>query len=411
MFLPSLGRGGCEEHALVVSLAGTRFGHEVVMCFPHRTGTQTLVSEARAAGLSTVDWPLGEVGADGRNRYGTVPEQAAQMSAILDAVRPEGVVMMVPWPDTSIGVIGACARIGLPTVPVFCLVRDLVRVPPDLRVLCGRARARNQRWVAVSQDNRRLLCGLYGAAPDEIDVVYNGVDLPEAWQDPDPATVAAARHGLRAELGLPERTRIALTVGRLARPKGYHDLVAAIRQLPLSTMDVHFAWLGGGPEQDALRAELDAAGLRDRVHFLGYRRDVAPVLHAADLFVFPSHAEGCSRALIEAMTSGLPIVASDASSNPELITPGRYGLLFTTGDAAQLAGQIRYALDNPARMRAMAAAAKARARAELTAEAMCRGTYRVLEEVARGRRPVLDDADVLGALGPAAGAVESGVGR
>src|SRR6266498_2140034 len=75
MFVPGLGRGGSAEHALVVSVAGAQAGHEVVMCFPPTADTASLLADATAAGLSTVEWKLGHVVA-GRNHYGSPAEQA-----------------------------------------------------------------------------------------------------------------------------------------------------------------------------------------------------------------------------------------------------------------------------------------------------------------------------------------------
>ncbi len=395
MFVPGLGRGGSAEHALVVSVAGAQAGHEVVMCFPPTADTASLLADATAAGLSTVEWKLGHVVA-GRNHYGSPAEQATEMSAVLDTVAPDAVLMMLPWPDSSIGAIAACAAAGVPTVPVFCLVRDVVRIPPEHQAVCTAARERNQRWVAVSEENRGLLCRLFAIpALDEVPVVYNGVDLPAEWQAPAASIVDSERAALRAALGIPASARIALTVARLAHPKGHRDLLAAAARLPEAHADVHYVWVGQGPDEAALRTAAADAGLAGRVHFLGYRRDVARLLYAADVFVFPTHAEGCSRALIEAMAAGLPIVASDASSNPELVGDGRHGLLFPARDPARLTDRLEYALANPAQMRPMGIAARARARRELTAGAMCDGTYRVLADVIQRRRTLAADFELV----------------
>jgi glycosyltransferase involved in cell wall biosynthesis len=166
-------------------------------------------------------------------------------------------------------------------------------------------------------------------------------------------------------------------------PKGPRDLLAAIALLPAACLDLHFVWVGDGPDENALQAEVGAAGLNERVHLMGYRRNVAPFLYAADLFVFPTHCEGLSRAVIEAMSAGLPIVLSDASSNPELIEDGRHGLIFPARDPALLASRLEYALGHPTEMRQMARAARAKARCELTASAMCDGILRIMDEVAQ----------------------------
>jgi glycosyltransferase involved in cell wall biosynthesis len=395
MFFPSLGRGGTEEHALVVSIAGAQLGHELLTCFPETPQTRSVVADVAAAGLAFVPWPLGQPGVDGRNDYGTVDAQFAEMTRVLDRIRPDAVVMMVPWPDSTIGAILACAAAEVPTVPVFCLVRDVGDIPAPLRHRCALARAGTQRWVAVSADNRGVLNKLFAIdEPDEIAVVYNGVDLPERWRAPSAGQVDLARAELRRELRLPPRARIALTVARLAPVKGHSDVLAAARLTEPDT-DLHYVWVGDGPLHGRLRDTAERLGLADRVHLLGYRQDIPALLHAADLFVFPTHGEGCSRALIEAMTAGLPVIAADASSNPELVTDGRHGLLYPTGDPERLAERLRAACLDIPRMRQLGAAARERARQTFTAGAMCAGTYRVLDDVVADRRrprPSLDAA-------------------
>jgi glycosyltransferase involved in cell wall biosynthesis len=101
---------------------------------------------------------------------------------------------------------------------------------------------------------------------------------------------------------------------------------------------------------------------------------------AADLFVFPSHYEGFALSLIEAMVHGIPIIASDASSIPELIRDGEHGLLFRVQDSCDLMACLRRALSAPERMKTMAQAAQARALL-FSAESMVDRTLDVLAEL------------------------------
>jgi hypothetical protein len=100
-------------------------------------------------------------------------------------------------------------------------------------------------------------------------------------------------HGaaLRRELDLPDGAPIVLTVGRLASQKGHLDLLDAIGRLSDSCGNVHYVWAGEGEKETSLRAAIGAAGLDGWVHLLGFRRDVAALLHAADLFVMPTRWE------------------------------------------------------------------------------------------------------------------------
>jgi glycosyltransferase involved in cell wall biosynthesis len=405
VFFPGIVRGGCEEHALILALAGARAGHDVVTCFPRTPGTASILADVHANGLAVAEWPLGHL-AGVCVQWGTPDIQAVETMRVLDATKPDALLLLLPTPEASLGVITACAALSVPAVPIFCLVPGPMEIPHRLRAVCAAVRRRHQRWVAVSDDNRRHLCASFAIDTEEdVTVVRNGVDLPEPWRDPTAHDVERARLALRRELDLPDQTRIVLTVGRLASQKGHPDLLDAIGRLPADCADAHFVWVGEGEKEAALRAAIEAADLDGRVHLLGYRRDVAALLHAADLFVLPTRWEGCSRALLEAMSAGLPTVVSDASSNPELVETGHHGLLFPVGDRVRLAEAVAYALTHPGDMRRMGDTARERARRELTAAAMCDGTYRVIDEVMEGPRLPADPrlVNALGGAGPSVG--------
>jgi hypothetical protein len=116
VFFPGLVRGGCEEHALVLAIAGARAGHEVVTSFPQTPGTQSILADVQAAKLSIVEWPLGAV--EGVCvQWGSPAEQAAETIRVVDATKPDAVMMLLPTPEASLGVMTACAAVSIPTVP------------------------------------------------------------------------------------------------------------------------------------------------------------------------------------------------------------------------------------------------------------------------------------------------------
>jgi glycosyltransferase involved in cell wall biosynthesis len=121
-----------------------------------------------------------------------------------------------------------------------------------------------------------------------------------------------------------------------------------IRALTLSQLEnVHYVIVGSG----VCRPELEnyAAGLQvsDRVHFLGYRRDIPSLLHASDVFVFPSYREGLPVALMEAMAAGVPVVASRIRGNVDLIEDGVNGFLCEAQNGGDFAAKIRQLLEEP----------------------------------------------------------------
>ena len=134
--------------------------------------------------------------------------------------------------------------------------------------------------------------------------VGNGRD--PAIFHPDPA----ARARIRAELGVPTDRVVVIAVSRLVRHKGYPELAAAMRDVPEAELWVVGERLASDRGED-MAALLQAAGLGDRLRLLGYREDVPALLAAADIFALPSHFEGLPMSVIEAMLTGLPVVATD----------------------------------------------------------------------------------------------------
>jgi glycosyltransferase involved in cell wall biosynthesis len=143
-------------------------------------------------------------------------------------------------------------------------------------------------------------------------------------------------------------------VGRLESVKGVDDLLAAV--VPLKReYDLEVQVVGWYKDRHPLVEQYQ----RD-VRFTGLRDDVPAILAESDIFVLPSHSEGLSNALMEAMAAGRACVASDVGGNSFLIQNGVSGFLYPPGDRAALAAHIRRLLDDPAKRRAMGEAARRR---------------------------------------------------
>jgi len=176
------------------------------------------------------------------------------------------------------------------------------------------------------------------------------------------------RAEVRAELGLPADGPVAICVGELTSRK---NAALAIRALPEILGEVPDAWLlivGKGREEEAWRGLARSLGVASRVCFAGFRRDVPDLLAAADVLVHASRAEGLPNAVTEAMAAGRPVVASDASSHPELVDDGTTGRLFAPDDASALAAAVvPYLRDRELRLR-HGAAGRERAEREFSLE-------------------------------------------
>jgi glycosyltransferase involved in cell wall biosynthesis len=169
---------------------------------------------------------------------------------------------------------------------------------------------------------------------------------------PDPA----ARRQMREDLGVGDRF-VALVIAQLIKDKGVDVAIRAIAELPPAVV----LWVVGcGPEVDALAALAGTLGLGSRVHLLGGRRHVEPLMQAADCLVCPSTwREAAGLAILEAAGCGLPVLASRIGGIPEFVEDGRTGFLFRPGDHRELAERLRRLSDEPDLRRRMSREARA----------------------------------------------------
>jgi len=149
---------------------------------------------------------------------------------------------------------------------------------------------------------------------------------------------------LRKELGIPENAFTVITVGELSARKNQRVILQAIAR---SKREIHYILAGFGQEEHYLRQLADETGIADRVHFLGYRSDVADLYHYADLFCFPSFHEGLSLSLMEAMAGGLPVLCSDIRGNRDLIINGEGGFLYAPKDVSAFTQGLITLMDDP----------------------------------------------------------------
>jgi glycosyltransferase involved in cell wall biosynthesis len=195
--------------------------------------------------------------------------------------------------------------------------------------------------------------------------VLNGRD-PALFR-PDPA----ARAAIRAELGVAADAPVVIAVSRLVRHKGYPELLAAMPQVPGAHLWVVGERLASdhGADLEPLFATATAA-MGGRLRRLGYRHDVARLLPAADIFVLPSHFEGLPMSIIEAMLTGLPVVATAIRGPREQVVPlppaadfsgAETGLLVPPASVAPLAQALTRLAADPGLRAALGAAGRARA--------------------------------------------------
>ena len=193
-----------------------------------------------------------------------------------------------------------------------------------------------------------------------VEAIGNGVD-PSRFYPPEPDD--ARRSELRAALGAPADAVVIMMIGRLVAEKGYLELFEAMGRVGA------VLWVVGERLESDRPSAVEAAiagleehpELAERIRFLGYRRDVPDLLRAADIFTLPSHREGMPRSIIEAMMTGLPVVATDIRGSREEVVPGETGLLVPVRDSEALAEGLSRLVEDAALRRRLGRAGRARA--------------------------------------------------
>jgi glycosyltransferase involved in cell wall biosynthesis len=194
----------------------------------------------------------------------------------------------------------------------------------------------------------------FGVRSDRIHALHNAA-IPTA------SSSETERTELLNRLGIQNEERVILTIGRLSLEKGHADLVRAVGSLPSILRDWKLVLVGVGPEQKALERLAISTGIGDRILFAGHTSNVSCFYAIADVFVLPSHSEGSSNVLLEAMMSRVPIVATSAGGNSEILLGGHSGLLVPVGDSLGLANAIVRLLQDPTLALQFADSAYARA--------------------------------------------------
>lgn len=194
-----------------------------------------------------------------------------------------------------------------------------------------------------------------------VEAIGNGSD-PARFRPA--ATGEDTRARIRAELGSPHAAPAFVMIGRLVAEKGYPELFRAMRAVPDAEL-----WVVGerlaSDHAESIERDIAAipAELAPRIRFLGYRADVPDLLRAADAFVLPSHREGMPRSIVEAMLTGLPVIATDIRGSREEVLDGETGLLVPVRDEKTLGAALAELAANPELRARLGAAGLRRARA------------------------------------------------
>jgi glycosyltransferase involved in cell wall biosynthesis len=312
----SMGMGGADQQILTLARAMRARGHEV-----------RIVSLA----------PLGQMGLEAQ-REG-IPTESLNLSRNLTHLARVGrlIRMIRQWrPDilhshmVHANLLAGAVR---PLTGVRALVATIHSINDGGAIRMAAYRASSavvDRFTIISRLAAERYVGI-GAVPARlVEVIPNAVDIDAFRKIPD------ARSAVRGELKIDDEF-VWIAVGRFEEAKDYPTMIAAFAQLAARRRDSRLLLVGKGSLQSDVEQRVRAAGLEDRVHFLGVRRDVTRLLSAADGYVLSSAWEGMPVVLLEAAAAELPIVSTRVGGVAEVVDDGGTGVLVQSGDPAALA--------------------------------------------------------------------------
>jgi sugar transferase (PEP-CTERM/EpsH1 system associated) len=242
------------------------------------------------------------------------------------------------------------------------------------------------RFIVVSQDLNNWLVDTIGVGRDRVSQIYNGVNIERFHP----------RAGSRPLVGpdgfmKPDHVLIG-TVGRMQAVKDQITLVRAfirlIEQVPEWRDVLRLIIVGDGPLRPESLKLLRMAKIDELAWLPGERSDVPEMMRSMDLFILPSRAEGISNTILEAMASGLPVVATNVGGNPELVDSGVTGMLVPPADPDAMANAISSYLRQRDLLTEHGRAARTRVETEFSMAAMVSG-YLVVYDQVLTQRPIL----------------------
>lgn len=321
--IKSLSSGGAQRQLLYTALAAEREGFEVRVVID--SPVVQFGDMLQGSGVEVI------VACPGPARHRTA-KRVMTLSRLIQAYRPEIVHSFLPRNNLWASLVSRFHGVPLKIASIRNTDRNAFKY---LRLY--------RRWTDKIVCNSRRAAGIamdeYGVPQDRLAIIYNAIDLDRFAEAPQ-------LQDFKAALGVPEHTRLGITVASLAHRKNHIGLVRALAILEKEGLldGIHFLFAGKPEDSEVCRKiaeELEQYGLSRRVTVLGARADIPGLLKCCEFMVLPSFFEGFPNAVIEAMASGLFVVATPTGGTPELVEDRINGLLTRGCAPADLADGIR----------------------------------------------------------------------
>ena len=350
LIIPTLVRGGAEKQLALLACGLKRAGWDVQVCVLTYTGP--LQEQLDQAGV-----PVTIIG----KRWKVDPFAYRRLQREIIRIKPD-IVHTWLFAANSYGRVAAL-RAGVKHV--LCGERCVDPWKGMVQLAIDRYLARSTERIVTNSSGVQEFYASKGLPAEKFVVIPNGI-APFA----PPSQLQVSREALLQELELPADARLIAAIGRLWPQKRVKDLIWATDLLRCVRENVHLLIIGDGPLRWRLERFTSQCQISDRVHFLGERNDVPKILPHLECLWLGSSYEGQSNGIMEAMSAGIPVVASDIPGNRDLVVPGVTGYLFPVGDRAALTQQTHLLLADADLAKRLGDAGRERMEQEFSIERM-----------------------------------------
>jgi glycosyltransferase involved in cell wall biosynthesis len=356
--ISTLDRGGAEKQLTLLASGLDRDAFEVHVCALRGGGPYE--NELKQAGI-----PVTTIG----KQWKFDPLAWWNLRRHIARLRPD---LVQTWLFTA-NAYGRTAAISAKVKRIVASERCVDSWKAWHQLAIDRRLARRTDAIVVNSRGVERFYRDQGIESGKLRLIYNGVG-------PAPPS-AVSREELCRELGLPPEARLIGAVGRLWHQKRIKDVIWAADLLKVTRKDVHLLIIGEGPQREALERFREMCLIEDQVHFLGARNDVMRLMPHFDVLWLASSFEGLPNAIMEAMSAGVPVVATDIWGNRELVVHGQTGFLVPVGDRAGLARCAYKILEDRELAKRLGAAGRQRILAEFSVESMVAGHAALYREL------------------------------
>lgn len=252
-------------------------------------------------------------------------------------------------------------------IPIVVTEHDPFELSGLKKIIKQNCVKKTAQTITISSLNFRLLGEYYGVSEKRLNIVTNGIEVDMFLDNIE-----------KAELPVENGKIVITSIGELHHRKGHKYLLEAFRKLRIESPNVHLILVGTGPSEYKYKEEFSDL---NNVTFLGWRDDIPQILKASDIFILPSLREAFGLVILEAMASGVVVIATNSGGATDIIKDGITGYIIPPSNSDRIVEAIFEIIRNPDKKRQMEIAAIDSVRKNFTAEIMAKKTIDVYNKV------------------------------